>query len=204
MTSKDSTLISLSALAEGKLSARLAAISMPDVVIGDQSLTTDWIIYINSVLSSFNIAKFGSNAPGGSHLGLDASRVAANGTRLKGGVSGIWGVDYLGCNIAALTDGPTVTPDFATQSFIWKLSAGGSRTIAQPTNLPSGGSGFTNNFTMIFDLLNNTAGAITTTFNAFYKLAGAWTDPAAGKRRTMLMYYDGVNLIEVSRAAADI
>jgi len=175
---------------------------MPDFTQGHFSFGTDWLIYTNSILASWNIAKLGSNAPGGSQFGLDASQTAATGTRFKAGIAGICGVDYVGANILALTDGATVTPNFAAQSFIWKLSAAGSRTIAAPTNLPAAGGGTSNNFFVIFDLLNNTAGAIVTTFNAIYKVA--WTDPAAGKRRTMILYYDGANLVQVGAVSADL
>lgn len=45
-------------------------------------------------------------------------------------------------------------------------------------------------------------GAIT--WNAVYKLAGAFTNPADTKRRTITFGYDGTNWVEQSRAAADI
>lgn len=54
------------------------------------------------------------------------------------------------------------------------------------------------------DIYNGTGGALTTTWNAVFKLAGAWVDPANTKRRTITFYYDGTNWVELSRAAADI
>ena len=42
--------------------------------------------------------------------------------------------------ITALTDGATITPDFALSNN-WSLSIGGNRTLANPTNLTAGASG---------------------------------------------------------------
>lgn len=201
---KDPTLISVSALAEnyGNI-VRASTIQMPDHTQGQyDGPNSDWLFYVNSVLRTFNIVKLGSGAPGGTQFSLNGVPAAFNGSRFQALISGIVGVDYLGCNINLLVDGPTVTPNFAAQSYIWRLSAGGSRTIAAPTNLPTAGGGTTNNFFVIFDLLNNTGGAITTTFNAIYKVA--WVDPAAGKRKTMIMYYDGTNLIQVGAISVDL
>jgi len=97
----------------------------------------------------------------------------------------------------ALTDGATVTPD-AQQGDNWQLIEGGSHTIAAPNNSFRGQR-------VLLAIKNNTAGAITTTFNAAYKLAGAWVDPGPGKCRCIeFSCYDGTNYIEVSRSAADI
>lgn len=99
---------------------------------------------------------------------------------------------------STLTDGASVSPSFLNGNhFI--LSAGGSRTINNVSFRVTGAS-------VTFDITNNTAGAITTTWNSAYKLAGgAWTDPAAGKARTITFYcYDGTNWRELSRSSADI
>lgn len=96
---------------------------------------------------------------------------------------------------ATLTDGATVTPSFLKGNhFI--LSAGGSRTI-ENVQFRQAGS------TVTFDIKNNTAGAIVTTWNAGYKMA-PWVDPAPGKRRTITFYYDGSNFIECGRVGADL
>jgi Pectate lyase superfamily protein/Right handed beta helix region len=99
--------------------------------------------------------------------------------------------------VFTLTDGATVAPSFLTGNhFI--LEAKGSRTIANVNQRVAGA-------TVTFDIKNGTGGAITTTWNEAYKLAGAWVDPAAGKSRTVTFYcYDGTNWRELGRAAADI
>lgn len=79
-----------------------------------------------------------------------------------------------------------------------KLTANGSLTIAIPSN-PTTGQ------VIKIDLLNNTAGSITTTWVAVFKLSGgSWTDPAAGKRRKIQFTYDGSNWVEDSRSSGDI
>jgi len=101
--------------------------------------------------------------------------------------------------LLALTDAATVTVD-ATRADYFTLSAGGSRTIAAPTGMQKG-------WLVTFDVLNNTGGAITTTWNAAYKMAG-WTDPAAGKRRTVTFRNVGTagspSLVQVGPPSADI
>jgi hypothetical protein len=95
-----------------------------------------------------------------------------------------------------LTDAATVTLR-ASRGTYFTLSAGAGRTIAAPTD-PAKGMEIT------IDILNNTGGAITTTWNAAYKLGGAWTDPATTKRRTIRFRYDGTSWIEIARATGDI
>lgn len=99
---------------------------------------------------------------------------------------------------AALTDGATVAVD-ATAAGYFTLAAGGSRTVGAPTNSASGQR-------LTFELLNNTAGAITTTWDSAYALAGAWADPAAAKRRVIEFRYNSTleKWVEISRSAADI
>jgi|GEM_PF-6115246 len=98
---------------------------------------------------------------------------------------------------ATLTDGAGVTPNFANGNhFI--LVAKGNRTINNVTNRLAGQ-------TITMSIKNETGGAMTTTWNEAFKLAGAWVDPANGKRRTITFYcYDGSNWEELSRSAADI
>lgn len=71
------------------------------------------------------------------------------------------------------------------------------QTMQAPVN-PVAGKAIT------LDIYNGTGGALTTTWNAVFKLAGAWVDPANTKRRTISFYYDGTNWVELCRAAADI
>lgn len=58
---------------------------------------------------------------------------------------------------------------------------------------------------LTFDIKNTSGGAMgLITWNAIYLLAGAFTNPATSKRRTIKFYYDGTNWIETARATADI
>lgn len=71
-------------------------------------------------------------------------------------------------------------------------------TIAAPSNAKKGRS-------ITFDITNSSGGSLgTITWNAAFKLAGAFTNPANGKRRTVSFKYDGSNWVETHRAAADI
>lgn len=71
-------------------------------------------------------------------------------------------------------------------------------TINAPNN-PNAGMDLT------FDIINSSGGAMgAITWNAIYKMAGAFTNPASTKRRTIRFYFDGTSWIEIGRAAADI
>lgn len=61
------------------------------------------------------------------------------------------------------------------------------------------------NDVLAIDILNSSGGVMgAITWNAIFKLAGAFTNPANGKRRTIMFYWDGTNWVETGRAAADI
>jgi hypothetical protein len=87
-------------------------------------------------------------------------------------------------------------------SFVSKRTASAiTVTIARP--------GFEYNDTgkrFVFTVWNASAGATTTTWAAQFHLAGAWTDPAAGKSRAITFEWDEARdaFIEVGRSAADI
>ncbi len=93
----------------------------------------------------------------------------------------------------------TVTIDCGLGSIVsLNVNNAGAFTMAAPTNPVVGGY-------LWFDIQNNSGGAMgAITWNAVFKLAGAFTNPADTKRRTIRFYYNGTNWIEVSRAAADI
>lgn len=56
-----------------------------------------------------------------------------------------------------------------------------------------------------YDILNSSGGAMgAITWGAQFLLAGAFTNPANTKRRTIRFYWDGTNWVEICRAAADI
>jgi len=65
--------------------------------------------------------------------------------------------------ITALTDGSTVTPDFALSNN-WSLSIGGNRTLANPTNLTAGQSG------VIY--ITQTTGSHTLAYGSAWDFAG--------------------------------
>jgi hypothetical protein len=79
-----------------------------------------------------------------------------------------------------LTDGATVAVD-ATIGTDFLLAAGGSRTISAPSH-PAGG------LQIAVEVLNNTGGAITTTWDPVFHV-GSWVDPAAGKRRIVVFRF---------------
>jgi hypothetical protein len=58
---------------------------------------------------------------------------------------------------------------------------------------------------IIFDIKNSSGAAMgTITWNAIYKLAGSFTNPADTKRRTISFVYDGTDWVETGRSASDI
>lgn len=103
--------------------------------------------------------------------------------------------------VVALTDTATVLVDPSIGTY-YTLAATTSRTIDQP--LVNGGVNNFSGMTRTFEILNSSGGAMTTTWHAAYNLAGAWTDPANGKRRVITFFYNGTNWIEQTRTGADI
>lgn len=95
--------------------------------------------------------------------------------------------------------GPSVATNAGQGNFHRVTVTNGTAfTIANPTNLQAGQ-------TILYDVLNSSGGAMgVITWDTLFKLAGAFTNPANTKRRTISFYYDGTSLIEVNRAAADI
>ena len=69
--------------------------------------------------------------------------------------------------VATLTDGATITPDFgANQNFT--VTLGGNRTLANPSNLVAGQSG------AVF-ITQDATGSRTLTYGAYWKFAGGTT-----------------------------
>lgn len=102
--------------------------------------------------------------------------------------------------VYTLTYGVTVTVD-ATLGDVQRLvvTNGVAFTISAPKNPDSVQMGLT------FEILNSSGGAMgAITWNALFKLAGAFVNPANTKTRTITFYFNGTNWIEQSRAAADI
>jgi hypothetical protein len=100
---------------------------------------------------------------------------------------------------ADLTYGTTITPDMAQANILGiNVTNGTAFTIANPTHGSTGQR-------LTFDILNSSGGAMgAITWGAMFKLAGAFTNPANGKRRTISFYDNGANWVETNRAAADI
>lgn len=98
-----------------------------------------------------------------------------------------------------LTYGTTVTPNAAAGQILYlNVTNGTAFTLANPTNPILGR-------TLTLDIQNNSGGAMgVITFGGAYKLAGAFTNPASTKRRTISFYYDSSVWVEISRASADI
>lgn len=93
----------------------------------------------------------------------------------------------------------TMTPD-PNQGKVFTIAPTDTNamTIAAPAASLSGQE-------IVFDILNSSGGSMgTITWNALYKLAGAFSNPANGKRRTITFVYNGSAWVEMCRAAADI
>lgn len=101
--------------------------------------------------------------------------------------------------VATVTYSASMTVDSSTAGHAAITATDTSAfTINAPTNAKKGR-------TITFDITNSSGGSLgTITWNAAFKLAGAFTNPANGKRRTITFRHDGTSWIEVNRAAADI
>jgi hypothetical protein len=101
--------------------------------------------------------------------------------------------------VAPLTYGTTIaTPQ--QRASIFKIVATNTTayTISNPTT-PYVGRQIT------YDIKNSSGGAMgTITWGNAFLLAGAFTNPANTKRRTISFYFDGTNWVETNRAGADI
>jgi hypothetical protein len=71
-------------------------------------------------------------------------------------------------------------------------------TISAPTGMLSG--------QRLTYLVKNSAGAAMglVTWNAVFKMAGAWTNPATGNARLISFVYDGTNWYELTRSPSDV
>ena len=100
---------------------------------------------------------------------------------------------------AILDHGSTVTPNTLAGG-VQKIVVVDSNpfTIANPTSPTSGAM-------LTLDIKNVSGGAMgTVTWGSAFLLAGAFTNPADGKRRTITFYHDGANWVETGRAGSDI
>lgn len=102
-------------------------------------------------------------------------------------------------SLITLTYSATIATDAsAGRHFKIVATNGTAFTISNPTQSGEG-------MEIIYDIKNSSGGAMgAITWGANFLLAGAFTNPANTKRRTIMFYYDGTNWVEVCRAAADI
>jgi hypothetical protein len=108
--------------------------------------------------------------------------------------------------VVALTDAASVATD-AAQGSLFTLEATASRALAAPTFSRfklAGAAAIPTGARITYKIRNASGGAITTTWDAAFKLAGAWVDAAAGFSRVITFFYDGANWLEESRIGADV
>jgi hypothetical protein len=85
--------------------------------------------------------------------------------------------------VSALTDGATITPNFATANN-FSVTLGGNRTLANPTNLTAGQSG-------AIAITQDGTGSRTLAFGSYWKFAGgtAPTLTTTASKVDVLVYY---------------
>ena len=132
----------------------------------------------------------GSPATGVVNFASSAVKVGANANRVLLASEG---------TVVTLTYSASITPALVDGSrFTIAATNTTAYTINAITNALPGA-------VVTFDILNSSGGTMgAITWNAVYKLAGAFTNPANTKRRTITFWNDGTDWVEVSRAAADI
>jgi hypothetical protein len=100
--------------------------------------------------------------------------------------------------MVTLVDGANVAVNgLAGDYFV--LAAGGNRTIVAPAS-----PNFVHGHSYTFRVYNATGGAIVTTWNFAFHLAGAWVDAAAGKARFITFRCEFGVFYETSRGVADV
>ena len=95
--------------------------------------------------------------------------------------------------VTALTDGATITPDFSLSNN-WSLSLGGSRTLANPTNLTAGQTG----------VIVITNGAYTLSFGGYWKFPGGTAPTLTQNGTDVLAYYVDSSTRITARLIADV
>lgn len=95
--------------------------------------------------------------------------------------------------VTALTDGATITPDFSLSNN-WSLTLGGSRTLANPTNLTAGQTG----------VIVITNGAYTLSFGGYWKFPGGTAPTLTQNGTDVLAYYVDSSTRITARLIADV
>jgi hypothetical protein len=101
-----------------------------------------------------------------------------------------------------LVYGVTVNTDLSLgDDFALVVTDGVAFTMALPTKIPVS----PDVQHIVYEIVNSSGGAMgAITWNGNFLLAGAFTNPANGKRRTIMFKASGTTLVELCRAAADI
>ena len=109
------------------------------------------------------------------------------------------GADF---TMSSLTYSASITPNAMNTEYFTIMATNGT---AFTINNPSADPIFAGT-RVTFDIKNSSGGAMgSITWGAKYLLAtGGFTNPANTKRRTITFAWDGVNYVEVAKAAADI
>lgn len=112
------------------------------------------------------------------------------------------GIKRLAGKRVTLTDAATVAINAGNGNFMTLnclAGIGATRTIGVPV-VPVGAP---NAERLTLYISNSTGGAMTTSWHAAYKLAGAWVDPANGFARMVEFIWNGTNMVEIARSQAD-
>lgn len=121
-------------------------------------------------------------------------------TKLSGGALSVWLDTNMKSSNNDLTYGTTVVIDPMTRYYRLVVTNGVGFTMQNPTAANS-----MDGQELIFEIVNNSGGAMgAITWDTQFSLAGAFVNPATGKRRTIHFMRYGSNWREISRAAADI
>ena len=83
--------------------------------------------------------------------------------------------------VSALTDGATITPNFATANN-FSVTLGGNRTLANPTNLTAGQSG-------AIAITQDGTGSRTLAFGSYWKFAGGTAPTITQSAVSVIAYY---------------
>lgn len=95
-----------------------------------------------------------------------------------------------------LTDGATVATDASLGEFFVLSGFRASRTMSNPTN-PTTGQSLTYR-------IDNSGGALATSWGSAFVLAGPWTDPSPDRSRSISFFFDGSLWLESGRTGANL
>ena len=100
--------------------------------------------------------------------------------------------------VSALTDGATITPNFATANN-FSVTLGGNRTLANPTNLTAGQSG-------VIVITQDGTGSRTLAYGSYWKFAGgtAPTLTTTASAKDNLVYYVESSTRITAKLIADV